>query len=1124
MTDLQAQLSGLSADEKRALAAQLLAKRLGGAKTVHTQSFGQQQWWFIHLMHPESLALAVPFPMRIVSRVDLPALKRSFQHLVDRHSVLRTTYTMLAGEPMQEVHSRAEVAFDEVDAVGWTDQELRERVNAEHLRPFDLEKGPVLRVTLFSRSATDHVLCPVVHHIAFDGLSLGILLEDLRHLYVAEVAGRPNPLPPQKGQYTDFCAWQFEALGGPEGERLREYWSQQLSGELPRLNLPTDRPRVQDKEFLPLRHEFPIDPELMAGLRALAREHRTTLYTILLSTFFVQLHRYTGQDDIVCASPMGGRTRPEFEGIVGALSNPVLMRARFSPGMTFADLLRQMHQTVLDAIDHQDYPWAALSAELRAKSADRKRDRFFDVSFNINALSRLGGFLQHLDPTAPARSTVAGLEIERFDLDQAEEGTDLFLNLIESDQTIVYRFRYNPDLFDRETIVRMQGHIETLLRGIVADPNQAVARLPLLTPAERQQLLVDWNATEADYPSNARIHDLFEAQVAATPSAVALVSDLGLVTYAELNTQANRLAHYLLRLGVVPETKVGVYLPRSIGQAVAALAVLKAGAAYLPLDPTYPRERLDFMLRDSGAPIVLTASSLLSDPLGADTRFVCLDSDSEAIAVESAENPSVATGPDSLACILYTSGSTGLPKGVLTLHCGAVNRFAWMWEAYPFQPGEVCALTTTLSFVDSIWELFGPLLKGVPVTLISEDTVKDFSQLVETLAATRVTRVVLVPSLLDALLENEPDLASRLGTIELWTCSGEALSVDLLRRFRAALPRARLLNLYGSSEVAADVTCCDTAELDLATLDSVPIGRPISNTGLYVLGEQLEPVPVGVPGELYVAGANLARGYYDRPELTAERFIQNPFSDDPDSRLFRTGDRVRYRADGLVEYIGRADDQIKIRGSRVEPGEVETALAQHPAVREAVVVAREDRPGERRIVAYTVGRDREEPHSSDLRTFLRDRLPEFMVPTAFVNLDALPLTPNGKVDRRALPAPEGAATDDTMAPPTTPMEVIIAEVWQESLDLAGVSIYDNFFDLGGHSLLAMKVSARLQRRTGVRLNPGVLVNQNLGQLAKVYEGMQRRGKIETPKSESGLPGQMFQAVKRFVGFKKNGSR
>lgn len=1129
MSDIQSQLGAMTPDEKRVLASQLLARRLGNTKTVHPQSHVQQNWWYSHLMHPDSLALSVPFPMRIVSKVDVPALRRAFQGMIDRHSVLRTTYTMLAGEPMQEVHGQSDLQFEQVDASGWTDEQLRERVNAEHLRQFDLEKGPVLRVTLYSRSETDHVLFPLAHHIAFDGLSLGFFLEELRQLYEAETAGHPITLPPPRAQYTDFCTWHLETLSGPEGERQRAYWQEQLSGDLPQLALPTDRPRVPHQDFIPRRHEFSLDPALTVRLREVARNHRTTLYTVLLSAFFAQLHRYSGQDDIVVATPMGGRTRPEFENIIGTLANIVLMRAEFTPDLTFAGLLAQMHPKVLGAIENQDYPWAMVVSELRAKGGG-KRDRFFDVSFNINTLSRLGGFLLHMDPSYET-TTVAGLEIQRFDLDAAEEGTDIFLNLLETERTMVYRFRYNPDLFDHETIVRMQGHIESLLTAIAENPEQEINRLQLMAEPERERLLVEWNATDQPYPADQRIHDLFEAQAAATPEAVALQTMTGPVTFAELNREANRLAQHLLKIGVEPETRIGVFLPRTADMVVAVLAVLKAGGAYLPLDPNYPADRLAFMLRDSRAPIVLTTEALLPHVPDSDAKVICLDRDKALFADESTESPSVPTTVESAAYVLYTSGSTGLPKGVVALHRGAINRFSWMWRVYPFQPGEVCCLTTTMSFVDAVWELFGPLLKGVPVVLIPDEVVKDFGPLVDTLAAHKVTRFVLVPSLLDALLEHEPGLASRLPHLTMWTSSGEALSVDLVRRFRAILPKARLINLYGSSEIAADVTCCDTTTLNLTGSSSVPIGRPIDNTQAYILDEFGQPVPVGVSGELYIGGANLARGYLDRPGLTAERFVPNPFSSETSATLFRTGDRARYRSDGNIEYIGRVDNQVKIRGSRVEPGEVESALTQHPSVSHAVVVADRDRQGESRLVAYVVPAEGAAPTPPELRASLRERLPDFMVPSVFVTLEALPLTPNGKVNRRALPSPEGPTIDDDFEAPKTPMEILIAELWQEALEIKRVGRHDNFFDLGGHSLMAMKVNSKLQRRTGVRFNVGILVTQNLGQVAAVYDAIQRRtqasqpAETQQPKPSGGrFGGQMLSAIKRLVDPRSNGSR
>lgn len=619
-------------------------------------------------------------------------------------------------------------------------------------------------------------------------------------------------------------------------------------------------------------------------------------------------------------------------------------------------------------------------------------------------------------------------------------------------------------------MARMAGHLQTLLEGVAADPQQRLSRLPLLTVDERQRLLVDWNTTAAPYPDDQSIHGMFEVQVARTPDAVAVICSDASLTYDELNRRANQVAHYLATFGVGRGTLVGVCIERSPAIVVGLLGILKAGAAYLPLDPTYPSERLALMLEEAKPPVVLTQERLVADLPAYGALMVCLDAHWPLIARCGDANPVSGATAEDMAYLLYTSGSTGRPKGVLGLHRATLSVLAWMWRAFPFAADEVCCQKTSVSFGDSIQELFGPLLQGIRTVLIPDGVLRDVPRLVQTLALHGVSRIIVVPSLLRTLLDTYGDLADRLPRLKLWFAGGEALSSDLVHRFRKRLAHARLIDLYGASEASDDTTWYDTSMVSDG-LSRVPIGRPLANAQVYVLDRRLQPVPIGIPGELHVGGAGLTRGYLNRPALTAERFMPHPYSQEPGARLYKTGDVVRYRPDGHLEYLGRYDQQVKVRGVRIELEEIEVVLRRHPAVREVAVVVREDDPGDPRLVAYVVAAQEPPPTVRELRRFLDTKLPAAMAPATFALLETLPLTPSGKVNRRALPPPNlfRSALEDLYGAPRTPVEHQVAAIWCEILGLEQVGIHDNFFELGGHSLSAMKLLFRVQEATHVRV-------------------------------------------------------
>jgi amino acid adenylation domain-containing protein len=1052
----------LTAHEKRTLLAQLLQQK--AQPPTFPLSYGQQALWLTHQLAPESWTYHVVFSVRIRSGVDLAALQRAFQALTERHPVLHTTYSASQGTPEQKVQTQAQVAFAAIDASDWSQDALSQCLLAEVQQPFDLECGPVMRVRLLTRSAREHVLVLVVHHIAIDMWSLGVLLDELRLLYPAEKTGVPASLPALERYYVDYVRQQADMLAGTEGERLWAFWQQQLAGVTPVLQLPTDRPRPPVQTYAGATHTFALSAPLTEQLKALAQAEGATLYTLLLAAFDVLLYRYTGQEDILVGAPMANRMQPEYRRVVGYFVNPVVLRAQLVGHASFRALLGQARATVRRALEHQNYPFALLVERLQPPR-HASRSPLFQVLFVLQQLHGREELLECFVPGATGtRINFGGLMLEPLALPQQEGQFDLTLEMAEVGGSLCGGLKYNADLFDAPTIGRMVGHLQALLAGVVANPTQPLSALPLLSEAERQQLLVHWNDTTREYPLDQGIHQLFEAQVERTPEAIAIVCDGEHLTYGELNRQANQLAHYLRLLGVTAEVLVGVCVERSLEMVVGLLGVLKAGGAYIPLDPAYPQERLAFMLDDTHVPVLLTQQRLVTRLPAHQARVVYLDVACAAMAQQSHENPGQVTTPEHPAYVIYTSGSTGRPKGVMGCHRGAVNRFAWMWDVYPFGVEEVCCQKTSLNFVDSVWEIFGPLLHGVRLVIIPNEVLQDPYRLVQTLAMHYVTRMVLVPSLLRAILDSCGELQNRLPQLKIWITSGESLPVELHQRFVSSMPHSALLNLYGSSEVAADVTWYDTS-LVSAACANLPIGRPIANTQIYLLDAYQNPVPIGMPGELHASGDGLARGYLNRPALTSEKFIPDPFCHQPGARLYKTGDLARYLPDGTIEFLGRVDHQVKIRGFRIELGEVAAVLGQHPAVQEVAVIAREDVPGDKRLVAYLVLAQPPTLPPSAWRGFLKEKLPEYMIPAAFVMLDALPLTPNGKVNRLALPAPDLAASSSEHAgvAPRTAVEATLTDIWTQVLGIKGVGVYDNFFELGGHSLLAVQLMGRLHQ-------------------------------------------------------------
>jgi len=1059
------------------------------AVAEHPLSPGQRALWFLHQLAPESAAYNVANAVRIRGELDVPALRRAFQRLIEHHPALRTTFPATYGDPVQQIHAQVEVAFQEEDAVGWSEAALHERLVAEVQRPFDLARGPLLRVHLFARSPQEHILVLALHHIVTDLWSLVVLTDELGALYPAEKAGTPLQLAPLALHYSDYVRWQADMLAGAEGERLWSYWQQNLAGA-PVLNLATDRPRPLVQTYHGAGHSFVLDQALTQRLHALAEAQGTTLYTLLLTAFQVLLYRYSGQDDILVGTPIAGRSRAELAGMVGYFVNSVVVRADLSRNPSFQDLLERVRRTVLAAFAHQEYPFVTLVERLQPVR-DLSRSPLFQVMFALQKAHLLND--EGLNAFAlggdGARMRVGGLPFEAITLDQRIAQFDLTLTMGEVSGSLAAALEYNTDLFDAATIQRMAGHLQTLLAGIAAEPQRRIAGLPLLTEQEQTQVLVDWNATQADYPSDTSIQELFAVQAARSPNATAVIFEDTQLSYHDLNQQANQLAHYLQTLGVGPEVLVGLRVERSPAMMVGILGILKAGGAYVPLDPTYPQERLDFMLADAQVKVLIRGQGSgvrgqNDDPPAPDPRspipdpwiVVDLDADWPIIARQSSENPACRSAAAHVACVIYTSGSTGQPKGVLIENGSVVNLISSFARSYEPGAGDSILPLTSLASASFVGEIFPLICAGGTLVLPNENEMLDFEALFSLIARHHVTMLSTVPSTMARLNARKDELPR----LRLILSGGEALA---LSDIDALLETVLIVNGYGLTET----TVCSTYyHLDAQTFQpnaNIPIGQPIINNQTYILSRQLQAMPIGVPGELYVAGVGLARGYLGNPALTAERFVPNPWGSGvrgqgsgatdrapdtryptPNTRLYKTGDLARWLPTGVIEYLGRIDQQVKIRGFRIELGEIEARLSQHPAVQETVVIAREDAPGNKRLVAYVVPLPEQKPTISALRSFLQEQLPDYMVPAAFVVLDALPLSSNGKVHVAALPVPDSLRPDleVTYTAPRSELEHTIAVVWQEALKVNKVGIHDNFFELGGHSLLLVQVHSRLR--------------------------------------------------------------
>jgi amino acid adenylation domain-containing protein/non-ribosomal peptide synthase protein (TIGR01720 family) len=1042
-------------------------------------SQGQQALWFLQQLAPESLAYHIVRALRLKEEIDVEALRWAFQLLVDRHASLRTVFTVTDDKPVQQVREHIAIFFIEKDASHWNSDLLQDRVAEIARQPFNLSSGPLFKIHLFRRSDHDHLLLLSVHHMVADLWSLGLLLTELSEIYTAAVRKIPAKLPPLSVHYADYIRWEEEFLKNEEGQRQWHYWQKQLGGDLSFLDLPADFPRPAIQSYRGATEFTVLDAELARKLKSMARSHSTTLYTLLVALVEAFLHRYTGQDDVLVGTPATGRSQLDFAGVVGYFVNPVVIRMDFSGEPAFEEIIIQARRVVLEALKHQAFPLATLVQRLQPQR-DLSRSPLFQAMFVFQKTSVLAGQdLAALALGAPGTEVqLGGLRLEVAPLEQGIAQFDLTIAMAETGESITASIEYSTDLFEEATIERMVRHFQQLLHGAVVDPALSISEISLLDEEERRQVLFGWNQTEREYPAYQTVLELLEQQAQKTPHHPAVIFEGRQLTYGELHQRANQLAHYLQKLGVGPEVRVGVCMERSAELVIALLAILKAGGAYLPLDSSYPAERLNYMLHDAQVNVLLATSQLTEKlkHIREHTHLIDLQEQWKTIGRESREAPASGVVGENLTYLIYTSGSTGQPKGVMSVHRGLLNRLQWVQEIYRLDETDRILQKTPFGFDVSVWEFFWPLMYGACLVMARAEGHKDSRYLVEVIQQEKITTIHFVPSMLQVFLQ-EPGV-EKCSSLRRLISSGEALPVHLAQEFQKRLS-ADLHNLYGPTEASIEAShwaCPKPMEQR-----TVPIGRPIANTQLYILDTHLQPVPVSIPGELHIGGVGLARGYWSRADLTAEKFIPDPFSGRPGARLYRTGDLARWRTDGTIEFLGRNDFQVKIRGFRVELGEIETCLAGHPSVSECAVMS-----GESLIAYYIVNTSDAGPGAEELRAYLSSRLPEYMVPSAYVLMQSLPLTSSGKLDRKALPAP----TLDSYAArayeaPLGSAETTIAAIWADLLQVERVGRHDNFFALGGHSLMALTLIERM-RHSGLSADAqAIFATHSLVELAAV---------------------------------------
>ncbi len=1063
MKDIEQLLNKLSPEKRRLL--ELKLKQKGNLANAFPLSYAQQRLWFLQQLEPESTAYHIPAAVRLKGQLDIDALQKSFKEIIKRHEILRTTFTTINGTPMQVVAAHMPLHLKQTDLSHLPSEQreaqMRTLLEEENNRPFDLTKGPLLRLHLIKMSENDHVLHILMHHIISDGWSVNVFVKEFSILYRGFLQGQPVQLPPLKIQYADFAVWQKKKLESEIKEKQLTYWKQKLGGSLPVLELPADHPRPAVKSYRGSHRKSSITGALVTQTRKMAAEHQTTVFMTLLAAFYALLYRYTQQEDMCVGIPIANRNRAETEGLIGFFVNTLVLRNDLSGEPSFSELLQRTRDVSLEAFTHQDLPFEMLVEELQPERS-MSHTPLFQVMFVFQN-------------AAEGKLELPGLQVEPVPLGNETAKFDLTLTVSETADSFLLDIEYDTDLFEASTIDRMLAHYVRLLQEMVARPQTSVSRLDMLTDDEKHRLLAEWVPQTEPFPAQKCVHQIFEEQVEKFPDRPALSFEGRQWTYRELNERANRLAHYLIRQGVKPDELIALYSEREPHLLVAILAILKAGAAYLPIDPVYPPERVHFMLEDAQARLVLTQSKLVSHLKLKDQSVFLLDDDWPELANEPETNPQTSVNPHNLIYVIYTSGSTGRPKGTLITHYNVVRLFQATDAWFGFNENDVWTLFHSYAFDFSVWEIWGAFLYGGRLVIVPQLTARAPEQFYRLILEEKITVLNQTPSAFRQLIqaEEQAGIAPYRTALRYIIFGGEALELNSLRPWfeRHGDRQPQLINMYGITETTVHVTYRPLSQKDLEMNKGSVIGRPIPDLPVYILDRHLQPAPIGIPGEICVAGAGLARGYLKRPELTSTKFVPHPFSNRPGARLYRSGDLARYLEDGDIEYIGRIDNQIKIRGFRIELGEIETLLAKHPDVRECLVTTAKDARGDAMIAAYFVPEKDREITSHALREYLREKLPEYMVPSAFVLLDAFPLTPNGKIDRKALPDPAQHRLDlqREYVAPKTPTEEILAQIFADLLNVPKVGSNDHFFELGGHSLLATQLTSRIRDALGVEI-------------------------------------------------------
>ncbi|EEF63072.1 non-ribosomal peptide synthetase [Pedosphaera parvula] len=1113
-------MSNVANTAARLLGNTRLAKKLVGQPVL---SPAQKRLWMLEQLYPGQAFNNLSSVLKLEGLLHLACLIQSLSDIVQRHEVLGTKVYTNKGRPVISIAPALalNVPIEDLSKLPHHEHGVRanEIMATESCQPFDLSRDLLLRARILRVAPEEHLLLLTTHKLAADIRSFQILHQELATLYRAYTQHRPGSLPDVPFGYYDSAVLMLGEEDEILGNQLA-YWKRKLKGKLPAIDLPTDNSRPTIQTYAGAQHRFALHSDLCGPLKALAQRLHTTLRVVLLAAFQILLHRWSGQEDILVGSPVSGRNE-KTDRLIGPFENTLVFRTQLSGDQSFKAILDQVCQVVSEAEGNQDLRFENLLEALHLDQ-DISRSPIFQVMF-------------HFESALPFPLEHPGLSMVPLPTNNNTMLYDLTLALREQKYGVIGSFVYNPNLFEGATILRMLGNFQTLLEGIIADPNEAISRLPLLTKAETYQLLVEWNDTQAHYATSRCVHHLFEEQVHRTPEAVAAVYEDKHLTYQQLNLKANKLARELQECGVGPDVRVGVFMNRSLEMIVGLYAIHKAGGAYVPLAPSNPPERLAFMLEDAQVPVLLTQPTLLAMLPPTTAKVISLDqnltaqippngSEVEATTEASLQSDLKAVvTPENLAYVIYTSGSTGKPKGVMVRHCNVVNFFAGMDRVIGREPGVWLALTS-ISFDISVLELFWTLSCGFKAVIQGDDAAGAHTKAIppnraaaiehkytipEQILRYGVTHLQCTPSLAGIMLE-EPKTAAALRNVKKFLFGGEPLPPTLVEKIAGF---GELLNMYGPTETTIWSTTHSVTRED----DLMSIGRPIANTEIYILDAHLQPVPVGVAGELFIGGAGVARGYLNRPELTAERFIQHPFKT-TSNRLYRTGDLARYRHDGKIEYLERLDHQVKLRGFRIELGEIEAALGQHPSIKESVVSVWEARPNDKRLVGYCVAKPSQEFQAMELRRFLKTKLPEYMVPSILLQLDALPLTPNGKIDRKALPTPElRHASESLHVPPQTHMEKCIAAIWQELLHIEQIGTGDDFFDLGGNSLMLVEAHARVCEQLNLQIPLSKFFQvSNIAALAKYIVELSRSSNSLSKMKQRALRQRQALALRKHI--------